>query len=81
MAFSIDMEETTKLQVLFRRIIRHHDAGVLEEVSTGIICSYLVGVAASDNEDHLIEWLDNPAILDKFVMGLSSRPITGSSGR
>ncbi len=71
MAIHISTDDTQKLGALFRRIIGYHDAKILNGIGTAILCSYIVGIAAIDNEASLQEWLTEPAMLDKFVTGLT----------
>jgi hypothetical protein len=71
MAIHIRTEDRQKLDVLFRRLIGYHDAKILDEMQTAAICSYIVGMAAIDNEASLQEWLTEPETLDKFVTGLT----------
>jgi hypothetical protein len=71
MAIHISTDDTQKLDVLFRRLIGYHDAQILDDIQTASLCSYIVGMAATDNEASLQEWLTEPAMLDKFVTGLT----------
>jgi hypothetical protein len=71
MAINISTDDTQKLEALFRRLIGYHDAKILDDIGTAILCSYIVGIAASDSEASLQEWLTEPAMLDKFVTGLT----------
>ena len=71
MAIHISTDDTHKLEALFRRLIGYHDAKILNDSGTAILCAYIVGMAATDNEASLQEWLTEPAMLDKFVTGLT----------
>lgn len=71
MAIHISTDDTHKLEALFRRLIGYHDAKILDDSGTATLCSYIVGMAATDNEASLQEWLTEPETLDKFVTGLT----------
>lgn len=69
MAIHISMDDTHKLEALFRRLIGYYDAKILHNIRTAILCAHIVGMAATDNGASLQEWLTESAMFDKFVTG------------